>query len=36
MTFIKQTTPDSDNNYTITWRDQDGHTHVTEHNLLDW
>jgi hypothetical protein len=33
--FISQTAADANGKYTITWKDQDGNTVLTEHNLFN-
>ena len=35
MKFISQTAADANGNYTMTWKDQDGNTVITEHNLFN-
>jgi hypothetical protein len=34
MQYISQTAADANGKYTITWKDQDGNTVITEHNLF--
>ena len=34
MEYISQTPADAEDNYTMTWRDQDGNTVITKHNLI--
>ena len=33
--FISQTSADANGKYTITWKDQDDNTVLTEHNLFN-
>lgn len=36
MKFISQTAADANGKYTMTWKEQDGSTVITEHNLFNW
>ncbi len=35
MEYISQSQINTDGEYTMTWKDQDGNKVVTEHNLFD-
>jgi len=35
MEYISQTQSDANGNYHITWKDENGNTVVTEHNLFN-
>lgn len=35
MKFISQTAADANGNYNVTWKDQDGNTVITKHNLFN-
>ena len=35
MKFISQTSSDEKGNYTMTWKDKNGNTVITEHNLFN-
>lgn len=34
MKFISQTSADENGNYTMTWKNSDGETVITKHNLF--
>ena len=34
MTFMSQTAPDAEGNYTMKWKDQNGKIKITSHNLF--
>ena len=36
MKFISQTAADANGKYTIIWKEQDGSTVITVHNLFNW
>lgn len=36
MQYLSQTSSDHKGNYTMTWKDKNGNTVITEHNLFNW